>query len=61
LILHERHGARWIGFPAREWTDQADAKQYARFIEFGDRATADSFRDQILTALDKYLAGAARP
>jgi len=58
LMLHQKGEARWIGFPPREWTDQAGVKQFARFIEFADHTTAG--RDQILAALDKHLAGAAR-
>ena len=60
LMLHQKDEARWIGFPAREWTDQQGAKQFARFIEFRSRAAADCFRDQVLEALDKHRAG-ARP
>jgi hypothetical protein len=55
LMLHEKGEARWIGLPAKEWTDTNGAKQYSRFIEFRDRDTADRFRDQMLDALDKHL------
>ncbi|HEY7388845.1 MAG TPA: hypothetical protein VH640_10065 [Bryobacteraceae bacterium] len=55
LMLHERDDARWVGFPAREWTDKSGVKQYVRFIEFRDRETANRFRDEILTALDEHL------
>ena len=55
LMLHSKDGSRWIGLPAREWTDSTGKKQYARFIEFVDRATADDFRDALLQALDAYL------
>jgi hypothetical protein len=55
LMLHERNGARWIGFPGREWTNQAGQQQFAKLIEFRDRATADKFRDAVLDALDKHL------
>jgi hypothetical protein len=58
LMLHQKGDARWIGFPAREWTDQQGSKQYTRFVEFRDRAAADRFRDQILDALDRHLQGA---
>ena len=57
LMLHQKNEARWIGFPAREWTDQAGVKQFARFVEFADRDAAIRFRDQVLDALDKHLAG----
>ena len=56
LMLHEKGEARWVGFPSREWTNDQGEKQYARFIEFRDRRTADRFRDALLDALDKHLA-----
>jgi hypothetical protein len=55
LTVHEKGEARWIGLPAREWTDQQGQKQYAKLIEFRDRATADRFRDTMLEALDRHL------
>jgi hypothetical protein len=55
LMLHEKNGVRWIGLPAREWNDAQGNKQYARFIEFRDRDSADRFRDSVLEALDRHL------
>jgi hypothetical protein len=55
LMLHAKGEARWIGFPAREWTDQNGAKQFAKLTTFPERATADKFRDQLLTALDRHM------
>ena len=60
LMLHEREGARWIAFPAREWTDQLGAKQYTRFIEFRDPGCRNRFRDEMLAALDAHLAAAVQ-
>jgi len=37
-MLHERNDIRWISFPAHEWHNAAGEKQYARFVEFRDRA-----------------------
>ena len=56
LSLHEKGENRWIGLPAREWSNSQGIKQYAKLIEFRDRATADRFRDALLGALDQYLA-----
>jgi hypothetical protein len=56
-MLHEQNDSRWIGYPAREWTDSAGGKQYARFVEFRDRATSDKFRDAVLAAIDRGLEG----
>ena len=58
LALHEKGEARWIGLPSREWSNDAGEKQYAKLIEFTDRQTANRFRDQVLEALDRHLAGA---
>ena len=55
VMLHEKAENRWISFPAREWTDQQNQKQFVRFIDFRDRATADRFRDQVLAALDAHF------
>jgi hypothetical protein len=54
LTLHEKGESRWVGLPAREWNNGQGAKQYAKLIEFIDRATADRFQNQVLAALDKY-------
>jgi hypothetical protein len=56
LTLHVRGGARWVGMPAREWTDHAGVRQFAAIVEFKDRTTANRFRDEALAALDAYLA-----
>jgi hypothetical protein len=55
LQLHEKSESRWVGLAAREWTDEQGVKQYAKLIEFCDRATADKFQGTVLAALDRYL------
>jgi hypothetical protein len=60
LKLHERAETRWIGFPAREWTNLRGQKQYTQHVDFTSRATRDRFQDAVLVALDHYLAEAAR-
>jgi hypothetical protein len=57
LTVHEKGEARWIGLPAREWTNGQGVNQYAKLIEFVDRRTADRFRDEILSALAEFLPG----
>jgi hypothetical protein len=59
LTVHEKGGARWVGLPAREWTNDQGVKQYAKLIEFRDRATANRFCDAVLAALDQYLEAAS--
>ena len=58
LMLHVKGESRWVATPSREWSDPQGQKQFAKLIEFTDRATADRFRDAVLDALDKYLGGA---
>jgi DNA-binding cell septation regulator SpoVG len=58
VTVHEKDKARWVGLPAREWTNDQGEKQYTRLVEFRDRATANRFRDAVLDALDKYLEAA---
>ena len=58
LTLHEREGVRWIGLPAQSYVDEQGQRQFTRIIEFATRASADKFRDEILAALDRHLAGA---
>ena len=58
LTLHEKNGARWVGLPSREWTTDTGEKNYAKLIEFADRHIANRFRDHVLEALDRHLAGA---
>jgi hypothetical protein len=55
LMLHEKGESRWIGLPAREWTNEQGVKQFSKLVDFTDRATADRFRDAVLAALDKFL------
>jgi hypothetical protein len=61
LTVHAKGEARWVGMPAREWTNEQGVKQYSPLIEFRDRATASRFRDQVLDALDKHLEASAEP
>jgi hypothetical protein len=57
LMLHEHDESRWIGLPAREWTNNQGVKQYARIIEFSSRTVADRFKNSMLEALDGFLEG----
>jgi hypothetical protein len=54
LMLHQKGEARWVSFPAREYKDAAGTRQFARFVEFVDRAAADRFKNAVLEAVDSY-------
>lgn len=56
LMLHQRGDHRWIGFPAREWLNAENVKQYARWIEFVDEAANERFHNAVLNALDLKLS-----
>jgi hypothetical protein len=56
VMLHEKGDSRWIQFPAREYTDSEGEKQFARFIEFTNRAIANRFRDLVIASLDRHFA-----
>jgi hypothetical protein len=55
-MLHEKGDSRWIQFPAREYIDSEGEKQFARFIEFTNRAIANRFRDLVIASLDRHFA-----
>jgi hypothetical protein len=62
LTLHEvkifEKGAnRWIGLPSREsHNDGEGAKKYIELISFDSEAVKNAFRNQIMGAIDKFLA-----
>lgn len=57
LMLHAKNDSRWVSLPSREYLKDGQ-KQFAKFIEFRDRETADRFRDEVIAALDQHLKAA---
>ena len=62
LTLHEvkifEKGAnRWIGLPSREYTNDMGEKKYIELVTFDNDGVKNRFRNQIMGAIDKYLAG----
>lgn len=60
LRLHEvkifQKGAnRWIGLPAREYSNDMGEKKYIELITFDSEAVKNRFRSQIMGAIDKFL------
>ena len=60
MRLHEvkvfQKGAnRWIGMPAKEYTNDMGEKKYTDLITFDNEAVKNRFRNQIMGAIDKYL------
>ena len=62
LTLHEvkifEKGAnRWLGLPSREYISDTGEKKYIELITFDNEGVKNRFRNQIMGAIDKYLAG----
>lgn len=61
LTLHEvkifQKGAnRWIGMPSRDHINDMGEKKYTELMTFDDESVKNRFRNQIMGAIDKYLA-----
>ena len=61
LTLHEvkifEKGAnRWIGMPSRDFFNDANEKKYVELISFDNDGVKNRFRNQIMAAIDKFLA-----
>ncbi|HEY1432716.1 MAG TPA: hypothetical protein VGF39_13990 [Stellaceae bacterium] len=48
---HRKGDKEWVNFGAREWTDQAGAKQYAVLIQFTDDETHERFQIAAIAAV----------
>jgi hypothetical protein len=59
LTVHESHGKRWIGLPAKPQIDRAGSAhrddrgklQYTPVLQFLDRSTSDAFTERAIEAL----------
>jgi len=61
LTLHdvkifEKGVNRWIGLPAKEYTNEMGEKRYTELVTFDNDGVKNRFRSQIMGAIDKYLA-----
>lgn len=52
--VFEKGANRWIGMPSREKGVGVE-KSYVELLTFDSDAVKNKFRDQIMTAIDKYL------
>lgn len=50
-LWHQKGDRQWIAFGAREYFDQAGARQFADLIQFTDRDVHDRFQAAALTAV----------
>jgi hypothetical protein len=56
--LHQKNANRWIGLPAKPYTDKNGVISYQKILDFRDRKTADRFRDLVLRAIDAQTKAA---
>jgi hypothetical protein len=55
--LHERAGgARWIGLPARQYTQKDGTTAYQRLVDFASKEAHARFQKLAKDAVDKYFA-----
>ncbi len=57
IKIFEKGANRWIGMPAREFTNDMGEKKYMDLVTFDSDAVKNRFRNQIMGAIDKYLEG----
>lgn len=55
--IFEKGTNRWIGMPAREYVSDTNEKKYIDLITWDNEGVKTRFRNQIMTAIDKYLEG----
>lgn len=57
IKIFEKGANRWIGMPSREFVNDAGEKKYIELVTFDNDGIKNRFRNQIMAAIDKYLAG----
>ncbi len=54
--IFEKGASRWIGMPARDFTNDLGEKKYTELMEFDNDGVKNRFRSQIMGAIDKFLS-----
>src|SRR5579863_1605384 len=57
--VHAKEGRRWIGMPARSYSD-ADGTHWVDIIEFDSKEARRRINDAVLAAFDAFSAACAR-
>jgi hypothetical protein len=55
VMLFEKSGKRWVGFPSKEWQKPDGGKGYSPLLEFADRTISDKFQAQVLPLAERAL------
>ena len=56
IKVFEKGNNRWIGLPSREFVGENGEKKYVELITFDNESAKNRFRNQIMGAIDKFLA-----
>lgn len=53
--IFEKGANRWLGMPAKEYINDMGEKKYTDLITFDNESVKNSFRNQIMGAIDRFL------
>ncbi len=56
IKIFEKGAQRWLGMPAKEFTNDMGEKKYTDLVSFDNDSVKIRFRNQIMAAVDKFLA-----
>lgn len=54
--IFEKGANRWLGMPSKEFTNDQGEKKYTDLVTFDNEGVKNRFRNQIMGAVDKFLA-----
>src|SRR5579863_3552014 len=57
--VHAKDGRRWIGMPARSYSD-AEGTHWVDIVEFSSREARDRITNAVLAAFDRFSTAGAR-
>jgi hypothetical protein len=55
VMLFQKDGRRWVGFPAKPFVKPDGTKSYAQLLEFSSREIADKFQAAVLPLAEGAL------
>ncbi len=61
LTYHEKGPRRWIGLPAKSFTNDEGAISWSPIVGFEDKREAFEFSDAVVAALDDALGKTPKP
>lgn len=56
VCIFQKGSNRWIGMPSAKWEGKDGEMRYEELVKFRSDGTKKRFRDQVMAAIDAYLA-----